>query len=224
MSATSERSTKKPVVIAVDGPAASGKGTLARRLARHFGYAHLDTGALYRAVGLALIRTGKSPDDAVSAEAAARALDHRLLDDPALREETTGDAATRVAAIPAVRAALFEFQREFARTPPGNPPGAVLDGRDIGTVICPDADYKIFIDADVEIRAARRVKELRDRGIEAIHARVLRDMRERDARDRGRSVAPLKPADDAYVLDSSALDADAAFAAALNFIASRSKD
>ena len=214
----------RPVVIAVDGPAASGKGTLARRLARHFGYAHLDTGALYRAVGLALIRAGKSPDDAEAAEAAARALDRRLLDDPGIRDEATADAATRAAAIPGVRAALLDFQREFARTPPGGAPGAVLDGRDIGTVICPDAAYKIFIDADVNVRADRRVKELRDRGIEAIHARVLRDMRERDARDRGRSVAPLVPADDAFVLDSSALDADAAFSAALTFIASRSKD
>ena len=214
----------KPVIIAVDGPAASGKGTLARRLARHFGYAHLDTGALYRAVGLALIRAGKDPDDAEAAVAAARALDYRLLDDPGLRDEATADAATRVAAIPGVRAALLDFQREFTRMPPGGAPGAVLDGRDIGTVICPDAAYKIFIDADVNVRAGRRVKELRDRGIEAIHARVLRDMRERDARDRGRSVAPLVPADDAFVLDSSALDADAAFSAALTFIASRSKD
>jgi len=214
----------RPVVIAVDGPAASGKGTLARRLARHFGYAHLDTGALYRAVGLALIRAGKDPDDAEAAVAAARALDYRLLDDPGLRDEATADAATRVAAIPGVRAALLDFQREFTRMPPGGAPGAVLDGRDIGTVICPDAAYKIFIDADVNVRAGRRVKELRDRGIEAIHARVLRDMRERDARDRGRSVAPLVPADDAFVLDSSALDADAAFSAALTFIASRSKD
>ena len=214
----------RPVVIAVDGPAASGKGTLARRLARHFGYAHLDTGALYRAVGLALIRAGKDPDDAEAAVAAARALDYRLLDDPGLRDEATADAATRVAAIPGVRAALLDFQREFTRMPPGGAPGAVLDGRDIGTVICPDAAYKIFIDADVNVRADRRVKELRDRGIEAIHARVLRDMRERDARDRGRSVAPLVPADDAFVLDSSALDADAAFSAALTFIASRSKD
>jgi len=218
----------KPVIIAVDGPAASGKGTLAKRLARHFGYAHLDTGALYRAVGLALIRAGKDPDDAEAAEAAARALDprglDRLLDDPGLRDEAAADAATRVAANPGVRAALLDFQREFARTPPGGAPGAVLDGRDIGTVICPDAAYKIFIEADVNVRADRRVKELRDRGIEAIHARVLRDMRERDARDRGRSVAPLVPADDAFVLDSSALDADAAFSAALTFIASRSKD
>lgn len=218
----------KPVVIAVDGPAASGKGTLAKRLACHFGYAHLDTGALYRAVGLSLIRAGANPDDAAAAEAAARRLDPRglngLLDDPALRDEATGDAATRVAAIPAVRAALLDFQREFARHPPGGAAGAVLDGRDIGTVICPGAAYKIFVDADVNVRAGRRVKELRDRGIEAIHARVLRDMRERDARDRGRSVAPLKPADDAYVLDSSALDADAAFAAALAFITSRRKD
>ena len=214
----------RPIIIAVDGPAASGKGTLARRLARHFGYAHLDTGALYRAVGLALIRAGKDPDDAEAAVAAARALDYRLLDDPGLRDEATADAATRVAAIPGVRAALLDFQREFTRMPPGGAPGAVLDGRDIGTVICPDAAYKIFIDADVNVRAGRRVKELRDRGIEAIHARVLRDMRERDARDRGRSVAPLVPADDAFVLDSSALDADAAFSAALTFIASRSKD
>jgi cytidylate kinase len=218
----------RPVVIAVDGPAASGKGTLARRLARHFGYAYLDTGGLYRAVGICLIRAGGDPDDPVAAEAAARDLDPKrleaLLHDPGLRDETTGDAATRVAAIPGVRAALLAFQRDFARCPPGGAPGAVLDGRDIGTVICPDADYKIFIEADANVRADRRVKELRERGIEAIQARVLRDMKERDARDRGRSVAPLVPADDAYVLDSSALDADAAFATALAFIESRRKD
>src|SRR5690606_37106954 len=155
---------RHPVVIAVDGPAGSGKGTLARRLAAHLGYAHLDTGLLYRAVGMSLLRAGRDPDDAGAAAAAARALSPDLLDDPALRADEAADAASRVAAIPGVRAALVAFQRAFAAAPPGGAAGAVLDGRDIGTVICPDADHKIFVDAAPEMRAKRRVKELRERG------------------------------------------------------------
>jgi len=213
----------RAVVIAVDGPAASGKGTLARRLAAHFGYAHLESGLLYRAVGAAVLRAGADPDDAGAAEAAARALAPETLGDARLRTEQAAGAATRVAVHPGVRAALLRFQRDFAARPPGGAAGAVIDGRDIGTVICPDADAKIFVDADVAVRAERRVKELRERGLDAIHARVLQDMKARDARDRSRSVAPLVPADDAFVLDTTSLDADAAFARALEFITTRNK-
>jgi cytidylate kinase len=209
------------MVIAVDGPAASGKGTLARRLAAHFGYAYLDTGLLYRAVGLALIRQKMSRADPDAAERAARALAPEDLDDPELRADRVAAMASQVAALPGVRAALVDYQRRFARRPPGGQKGAVLDGRDIGTVICPDAEVKIFVDASVETRANRRVKELRERGVAAIYARVLQDMKERDARDRSRSVAPMVPADDAHTLDTTDLDADAAFHEVLDFIASR---
>ena len=203
----------QPIVIAVDGPAASGKGTLARRLAAELGYAYLDTGLLYRAVGLSLIRAGQDPQDANAATAAAADFS-----DPALREEETGKAAGIVAAVPAVRAALVDVQRRFAANPPDDAPGAVLDGRDIGTVICPDADYKFFIEADIEERARRRVKELQDRGDTVIPARVLQEMKERDERDRTRAVAPLAPAADASVLNTTNLNADAAFALAMSFI------
>lgn len=209
-----------PVVIAVDGPAASGKGTLARRLAAELGYAYLDTGLLYRAVGLALLRAGQDPADADAAAAAAAAFEAGSADlsDPALRDEETGKAAGIVAAIPAVRAALIDVQRRFAANPPAAAAGAVLDGRDIGTVICPDADYKFFIEADIEERARRRVKELQDRGDAVIPARVLQEMKERDERDRTRAVAPLAPAADASVIDTTNLNADAAFALAMSFI------
>ena len=214
---------ERPVVIAIDGPAASGKGTLARRIAAHFGYAHLDTGLLYRAVGLRLLRTGADPADEAAASAAAQALSEADLVDPELRRDEVANAAGVVAAIPAVREALLDYQRRFAAAPPGSPPGVVLDGRDIGTVICPGADHKIFVEASLEVRAERRLKELQNRGSEGIPARVLQDMKERDARDRSRAVAPLAPASDAFVLDTSALDADAALAAALDFISSRNK-
>lgn len=209
-----------PVVIAVDGPAASGKGTLARRLAAELGYAYLDTGLLYRAVGLVLIRQGQDPADADAAAAAAADFDAATADfsDPALRDEETGKAAGIIAAHPAVRAALVDVQRRFAARPPGGESGAVLDGRDIGTVICPDADYKFFIEADIEERARRRVKELQDRGDTVIPARVLQEMKERDERDRTRAVAPLAPAADASVVNTTNLNADAAFALAMSFI------
>ena len=209
-------------VVAIDGPTASGKGTLAKRLARHLGFAHLDSGLLYRAVGLALLRAGKDPADPQSAAAAARSLDPGGLGDPALRAEATGRAASVVAAIPEVRAALLDFQRRFASSPPGAAAGVVIDGRDIGTVVCPAADAKIFLDAGVEIRAARREKELRDKGAATIEGAVLRDLQERDARDRNRAASPLMRADDAFVLDTTDMDADQAFAEALAYIRSRS--
>lgn len=209
------------VVIAIDGPAASGKGTLAKRLAAHYGYAHLDTGLLYRAVARRLLRAGRDPNDQDAAAAAAAEVAWGDLDDPMLRSEETSRAAGVVAAHRRVRAALVDLQRSFAISPPGGAKGVVIDGRDIGTVICPDATYKIFVEASPAVRANRRLKELQGRGEESIHSRVLRDMEERDARDRTRAVAPLVPAPDALILDTTALDADAAFAAALAFIASR---
>jgi cytidylate kinase len=195
-------------VIAVDGPAASGKGTLARRLAAHYGLHHLDTGLLYRAVGLRALREGVDP------VAAAKALTLADLAEPALREDSAAQAASKVAVIPAVREALRDLQRRFA----GEPPGAVLDGRDIGTVVFPEAPIKIYVDATPEARARRRHEELREMGLASIYTRVLQDMRERDARDRGRAVAPLTLAKDALVIDSSELDADQVFARALAYI------
>jgi cytidylate kinase len=206
------------MIIAVDGPAASGKGTLARRIARHMGFAHLDTGRLYRAVGLAVIRADRDPADPEAAEAAARALDPAVLDDPALAGDDAAQAASKVAAIPQVRAALLAFQRAFAERPPDGSAGAVLDGRDIGTVVCPGADIKFFVTASPEVRAERRHKELLNRGEDSIYARVLQDLRERDARDSTRSIAPLEPAEDAIVLDTTDMDADAAFVTAARHI------
>jgi len=192
----------------VDGPAASGKGTLARRLAAHYSLHHLDTGLLYRAVGLRAQREGMDP------VAAAEALTLADLAEPALREDSAAQAASKVAVIPAVREALRELQRRFA----AEPPGAVLDGRDIGTVVFPEAPIKIYVDATPEARARRRHEELREMGLASIYSRVLQDMRERDARDRGRAVAPLTLAKDALVIDSSELDADQVFARALAYI------
>ena len=216
---------RPPQVIAVDGPAASGKGTLARRLARHFGFAYLDTGLLYRAVGLRLLRAGLEPKNETAAIAAAGAVTPAELADPALRSEAAGEAASAVARIPGVRQALLDLQRRFAAAPTderGRPAkGAVIDGRDIGTVICPDAPVKLFVNASLETRAKRRHKELLDRGEAIIYARVLEDMERRDQQDRSRSVAPLAKAPDAFEIDTTKLDADGAFAAALGFIGSR---
>lgn len=199
------------VVIAVDGPAAAGKGTLARRLAAHFGLRHLDSGTLYRAVAARLLHDGCDPADATAAEAAARALDEGDLRACNLRDEAVGRAASVVAAIPAVRHALIDYQRRFGRTPPG----AVIDGRDIGTVVFPDAEHKLYVTASAEARAERRYLELVQRGETADRAAVRREMAERDARDAERTVAPMVPAADAIVLDTSGLDIDAAFEAAL---------
>jgi cytidylate kinase len=198
----------KAVVIAVDGPAASGKGTLARRLAAHYGLRHLDTGLLYRAVGLLAESTGQDPVKV------AENLTLSDLESPDLRGDAAAQAGSRVAASPPVRAALRGVQHRFA----AKPPGAVLDGRDIGTVVFPEAPVKLYIDADLEDRARRRHKELIGRGLESIYSRVLQDMKERDARDRGRTVAPLTPAEDALVIDSSKLDADAVFSRAVAYI------
>jgi cytidylate kinase len=210
---------RAPIIIAIDGPAASGKGTLARRLARHFGFAHLDTGKLYRAVALAVLQTGGDPADPETAANAARNLDIANLADPRLLREDVSHASSVVAAIPAVRAALLELQRDFAHRPPAPANGAVLDGRDIGTVVCPDATVKLFIVASAESRAERRVKELRERGAAAIYEDVLQDMRERDARDSERRVAPLAAAPDAITIDTTSLDADQVFEQASKIIA-----
>jgi cytidylate kinase len=205
------------LVIAVDGTAASGKGTLARRLAKHFGFAHLDSGALYRLTALNAIEAGKNPADEADAVAAAKAVDPARAGDPAIRTDAVARAASVVAAIPAVRATLLAFQRQFA----SRPSGAVIDGRDIGTVVCPDATAKLFVDAKPEIRAHRRFLELEASGVVADEAAVLADILARDARDRTRAVAPLKPAADADLLDTSLLDIDAAFAAALALVSPR---
>ena len=206
------------MIIAVDGPAAAGKGTLARRLAQHFGLAYLDTGSLYRAAALRALKRGDPRDPAV-AEAAAREVRLEDVNDPRLRAEDVAEAASVVAAIPAVRAALLGLQRDFAHRPPGGAKGAILDGRDIGTVVCPDADAKLFVTASIEARAERRSRELRGSDSGSIYPRVLQDMKLRDARDSGRATAPLQKAADALSLDTTALDADAAFAAAVEFIA-----
>ncbi|MFC4349204.1 (d)CMP kinase [Kordiimonas lipolytica] len=209
------------MIIAIDGPAAAGKGTLARRLADEFGFAYLDTGGLYRAVGLSVLRVGGNPADAGVAEAQSKSLDLALLSDPELRAEATGNAASKVAALPGVRANLLDFQRNFAANPPEGRPGAVLDGRDIGTVVCPGADVKLFVTASAEVRAKRRFKELEERGVEPDFGVILADVRERDERDMNREDAPLKPAEDALLLDTSNLDIDAVFLRAAALVKER---
>ena len=205
------------MIIAIDGPAAAGKGTLARRLARHFGYDFLDTGGLYRGVGLQVLRAGGDPADPKFAKSAAENLDLKLLADPELRGEAAANAASLVAAQPAVRDALLDLQRSFVRRPPGGR-GAVLDGRDVGTVVCPDAEVKFFVTASLEARAMRRLAELQAGGQAAIWKAVLQDMRDRDARDSRRDVAPLKPAADAVVIDTTSLSPDQVFEAALAIV------
>lgn len=204
----------EPIIIAIDGNAASGKGTLAKRLAERLGCAHMDTGSLYRLAALRLMEEGADPNDAPQAIAAAAALNKAYKptdsDNPAIRTDEVGKLTSRISAIPAVRAQILELQRNFSTNPPllangRTPRGTILDGRDIGTVVCPQANVKFFVSASPEIRAERRHKELQSKGISVTYDAVLADMRERDARDAGRETAPMKPAPDAIMLDTSAM-------------------
>lgn len=202
------------MIIAIDGPAASGKGTIGKRLAMHYGLRHLDTGLLYRAVAKAVLDSGAKPDNSQAAIAAAQALDPSRFDEAALKSAAVGEAASYVSAVPEVRAALVAYQRSFA----ASAPGAVLDGRDIGTVICPDADVKIFVTATPDVRASRRAKEYRAAGKDGDEATVLADIRKRDERDSSRSASPLKQADDAVLLDTTKLDVEGSVAAAIAIV------
>jgi cytidylate kinase len=204
----------KAMLIAVDGPTASGKGTLAKRIAAHYGLALLDTGALYRAVGLALLDAGADPNDESEAEAAAKALDLAKVSDDRLRSSAAGTAASMVASMPKVRAALIQLQRDFA----AQPGGAVLDGRDIGTVICPNADVKLYVDAALEVRTQRRLNELLGRGESIGFDELKAQIAARDARDMSRAEAPLRRAEDARLLDTTALSIEGAAEAAFSLI------
>jgi len=202
------------MIIAIDGPAASGKGTLGKKLAAHYGLRHLDTGLIYRAVAKALLDAGQRPDDKTAAVAAARALDPSTFDEAALKIPAVGEAASVVSAIAEVREALLAFQRDFA----AKPPGAVLDGRDIGTVICPDAEVKIYVTATPEVRARRRALEYQAAGRAIDEATVLADVKKRDERDMQRAAAPLKQAADAHLLDTSNMDISSAIRAAIDIV------
>ncbi len=206
------------IVIAVDGTAASGKGTLAKKLAAHFGFAHLDSGALYRLTAYSVLEAKGDPKNEADALRGAQTLDFNLAGDPRIRTDFVGQAASHVAAIPAVRAALFDFQRNFLDHPPGGSPGAVMDGRDIGTVICPMATAKLYVDARPEVRARRRWQELKGMGIRRSESDLLKELNARDAADKSRPVSPLVQAPDAALLDTSDLGIDAAFAAALALV------
>ena len=214
----------RPVVIAVDGPAASGKGTLSNSLANHFDFARLDTGLIYRALGLKVLGDGTDASDKQKVILLANQLSFDDLNQENLRSEKVGAVASRVAAIPDVRAVLLKFQRDFATHPPAEKSGVVLDGRDIGTIVCPNANFKIFLIADKDVRATRRFKELQERGLRAIYSQILWDIVDRDARDSLRSVAPLEPAKDAFVLDTSKLSVDATFVAVVRYISTQNKD
>jgi cytidylate kinase len=211
--------TARPFVIAIDGPAGAGKSTLGRRLAEHFGFAHLDTGALYRATAFLVLEQAGDPADPVTAVRAAGLVNPRVFVDPRLRDEAISAAASVVAAIPGVRRALLDLQRNFAVRPPEPAKGAILDGRDIGSVVYPAAELKLFVTASAEERAQRRVEELRQQGAAAIFEDVLQDLRERDARDIERRAAPLSAAPDAIVIDTTTLDADAVFESVSSLIA-----
>lgn len=209
------------IVIAVDGTAASGKGTLAKKLAQHFQFAHLDSGSLYRLVALAVLEAGGNAAFETDAVRAAHAIDLTRAGDPAIRTDAIGKAASVVSAHTGVRAALLRFQRDFAARPVGESRGAVIDGRDIGTVICPDATAKLFIDAGPETRAHRRWKELQSLGIRREQQHILAELVARDLADRSRPISPMKPAADAALLDTTDLSIDAAFAAALALVQSK---
>ncbi len=212
----------EPFIIALDGPAASGKGTLARKLAEHYNLELLDTGALYRAVGWQVLQSRGDPENEEDALNATNWLNDIDLSNPALRRESTGAAASKVAAIPAVRQALRDFQREFAANPPEGKNGTILDGRDIGTVICPGAPYKIFITADVETRAKRRfLEEFGEDGSDQEYEEILAELQARDERDMTRSNSPLKKADDALLIDTTNSSIEAVFEAAVTFISSK---
>jgi CMP/dCMP kinase len=198
------------MIIAIDGPAASGKGTLAKRLAAHFGLRHLDTGLLYRAVAKSLLDAGAALEDEARAVAAAQSLDASRLNEAALKARGMADPASIVSTMPGVRTALVELQRQFA----GAPPGAVLDGRDIGTVVCPEADVKLYVTASAEVRARRRLAEIEGNHGSADYATILADIERRDERDTSRADSPLRPAADAHLLDTSEMDIEAAFLAA----------
>lgn len=222
--------SRQSPIITIDGPAASGKGTLAKRLAERLGFSYLDTGALYRAVAFEVFDSGLSIKDKKDVRDAAQILLKKIqkasaasdvLNNPALRDDKIGQGASIIAAYPDVRKVLLTLQQDFAKAPGQGYKGAVLDGRDTGTIVCPDAAVKLFITAKTEIRAKRRLKELQSKGIAATYSSVLSDMHARDARDQGRKAAPLKPADDAIIVDSSDLDADEMFEKALDIIKAR---
>jgi len=208
----------RPTIIAIDGPAAAGKGTLARRLAAHLDFAYLDTGALYRGVALTVVRAGGDPGHLPDAVAAAQELKPSTIDQKAIRTAEIGAAAAKVAAMAEVRNEILDLQRRFAATPPEGRQGSVLDGRDIGTVVCPEADYKFFVTASAEIRAHRRWLELREKNPELAKSQVLADLKERDRLDAERPIAPLKPAEDALLLDTTELAIEEAFETALALI------
>lgn len=215
-------SLKKTFIIALDGPAASGKGTLARKLADHYNLALLDTGILYRAVGWNVINSEGSPEKETDALKAVEKLPYTNMQNPALRGESTGAAASKVAAIPAVREALRDFQRQFAYNPPDDKAGTILDGRDIGTVICPETPYKLFITADVKTRAKRRfLEDFGQTGTEEDFRNILEDLTARDERDTKRSLSPLKKADDALLIDTTNSSIEAVFEEAVSFISGK---
>ena len=216
--------TPSPFVVAIDGPAAAGKSMLASRLAERFGFAWIDTGVLYRAAALIVLREAGDPANPTAATAAARRVAASSLSDLELYAEAATSAASIVAAIPDVRRALLAWQQDFAERPPAPARGSILVGRDIGTVVCPGADVKLYITADPETRADRRVKELRGHGAAAIYENVLQDLKERDARDRGRRAAPLSVAPDAEVIDTTTLNADAVVELAASHIARALKE
>ena len=214
-----EKNMTKSIVVAVDGPVAAGKGTLGRRLAAHFNFAYLDTGGLYRAVALRLLRNQQALDEIETMVAQAGKISLADLADPALRDEEVGEAASVIAPQPELRAALLEYQRAFAANPPDGAAGAVLDGRDIGTVICPDAEVKLFVTASVEARAERPFTELAGRGEDVDLATIQADVAARDARDSARAASPLTAAEDAHLLDTTKMDIEAAFQAAQKIVA-----